>query len=622
MDQEKAKWFLAPFQDAKHLHDWCLAFLDVDFPLGHIDPESNSSPAEAMFEAYNNYYRDLCFEVPGYIWLSSRDSYKTLAESALAIILMVHFGAPIAHLASIQSQSKKAISYVNMFLRKVGPYLKSYGMKTTSESSSKVEIVMPNGSVAYVNVIVCTVQGANSEHVPFMSFDELDTVRFPEAYEEAKLIPARYQDRGPLTVKCSTRKYAFGIMSKEMENIATSGERLLRWNILDVTEKCPPERHLPDLPKVKRFVQKELPLKNLSEEEFSGLPTGEDKNFEMVEAYAGCAQCPLLQVCKTRLAHRPAGDVGGLYKPIPLTIRQFKITSPEMATAQLLCQKPTSAGLVYGRFFDGIYPNTNVISPADAWRMYMSEEPAADVAVDSFVNALIQRGVKFKAGVDWGSTHAFAITVSVVLPGIGWLFVDCYARPGLEFEQMIELAEGVRDRYPIDKWYCDTSAPMFIKAFKRRRMPCPNFTKDVLGGIESVRSQIVDASGNRFLRVVRHERTEYLIKCMQKHAFKLDQAGNPTEDPADDEFKDVADTVRYQAQNLFPVSKKVGRKPSQKYAEYMPSKLPPQSLPYEPAQQNFLDLKIQELTGRSAKTSGQSKNGSIIWDFSGGDDDA
>ena len=85
MEDEKYKVFLTPFESPQHLKDWCAAFLDMDFPLGHIDPDSNSSPAEAMYEVYANFRDDKFSEIPGYIWLSSRDSYKTLCESALAI---------------------------------------------------------------------------------------------------------------------------------------------------------------------------------------------------------------------------------------------------------------------------------------------------------------------------------------------------------------------------------------------------------------------------------------------------------------------------------------------------------------------------------------------------------
>lgn len=618
MDEALAANFVAPFESAQHLKDWCCTYLNMDFPLGHIDPDSNSSPAEAMYEVYANFRDDRYKDIPGYIWMSSRDSYKTLCESALAIAFMSHFGVPIAHMASIQSQSKKAISYVNSFLRKVEPYLKYHGMKVASESANKAEIIMPNGDTAYVNVIICTISGTNSEHVPFMSFDELDTIRFPTAYAEAKLIPARFKGRGPLTVKCSTRKFAFGIMQKELDNINQSGEKLLRWNIIDITDRCLPERHRPTEPKEVRYIGKDLPLRNLSVQEHESLIVDDQAQYERIEAYAGCAKCPLLAVCKTRLAHRPEHDLNGLYKPIDFTIRQFKVTDPDMAAAQLMCWRPTKAGLVYGRFQDDIKSNdSNVITVEQAWRSFTGEEPPSGVTINDLVQALVRAGIKFKAGVDFGHSHAFAIVVSAILPGNQWWFIDCYARPGLEFEQMIALAEEVRDMYPIDKWYCDQSAPMFIKAFRKRRMPCPKFTKDVPGGVESTRAQIIDGVGNRYLKVIQSERTGFLIDVFKKHAFMLDQAGVPTEEPADDEYADVADSIRYKAQNLFPLSRRKGVGMKKRFTEHSPSAVQAARFKGE----DFLALKLKELTGRAQATSGKSQSGSIFWDFSGDTED-
>lgn len=604
------KFFLVPFKDVQHCHDWVEYFLGVDLPMTRVDPESNSSPAEAIFETYNNYLNDLNFQIPGYIWLSSRDSYKTLSESILAVALMAHFNIPIAHLAAIKAQSEKAISYVNSFLRKIAPVLELFGRTITSETKSKAQVTSPNGEIAYVNVIVCTMAGANSEHVPYMSFDELDVIRFPEAYEEAKLIPTRYKNKGPLTVKCSTRKFAFGIMEKELGETDKTGEKVLRWNILDVTEKCPKTKHQPELPKVIRYIKpRSLPLTNLSPEEYLLLSDPEKKDCEKIEAYSGCASCPLLSVCQTRLAHRPDTDVGGLYKPVDFTIRQFKITSAEMAEAQLLCWKPTSAGLVYPRFEDA----GNTITIEQAWERFTGNPSPRGLTLKFLSDTMTSHGVKFYVGIDWGSTHPFAITVSALV-GEEWWFIDSYVVAGLEFDQMMDLIKKVKTLYNPSKAACDTAQPMFIKATKKL-IPCPNFTKDVQGGIALVRTKICDATGTRRLKVIRHERNEILINGFKKHHFKLDSQGNATDEP-DDEIgtADALDTVRYLAQILFDKSG----------GATLPPSIQPMTQPVGIGQHgpnnynNWLSEKIQELTpnhGGIIKT----KSGSIIADF--GDDD-
>ena len=99
----------------------------------------------------------------------------------------------------------------------------------------------------------------------------------------------------------------------ELDNVQQSGEKILRWNIIDITEKCAPARHKPEEPKVWRYIHKDMPLRQISPEEYEGLTADNQEQFELIEAYAGCATCPLLPVCKTRLAHRPDSDKGGLF---------------------------------------------------------------------------------------------------------------------------------------------------------------------------------------------------------------------------------------------------------------------------------------------------------------------
>src|ERR1019366_7594351 len=158
----------------------------------------------------------------------------------------------VAHLAAIVSQASKAIQYIDSFITKIKPFVEALGRKVDAQSKRNISIKDGTGNVAYVNVIVATVTGANSEHTNILTIDEIDIMRFPRAYEEAKLIPGMLNGQFPLTIKTSTRKFAFGLMEKELQNAHNAKETILRWNIIDVTEYCKPERHRPDLPKEKR----------------------------------------------------------------------------------------------------------------------------------------------------------------------------------------------------------------------------------------------------------------------------------------------------------------------------------------------------------------------------------
>ena len=444
-------------------------------------------------------------------------------------------------------------------------------------------------------------------------------MRFPKAYEEAKFIPSYDPSTGqhPLTIKTSTRKYAFGLMEQELQNATKAGERVLRWNLLDITEYCPSERHRPDLPKELRYIHNRLPLQNLSEKEYNDKTEDERKGFAPINAHAGCAKCPLLPVCKMRLSERPKEDVGGLYKPISYTISQFKgkSISPDMAEAQIMCWKPSQMGLVYGRFEDN-NETGNTMTTTQAYEKFTGNKAPREVGLKELVQLMKASGVKFYAGVDWGFRHAYAITVSAIVAG-EWWFVDTYSVPGLEYEEMVKLAESVRDEYRPVKWYADTSQPMFIKGFNRRKMPCQKFDKDVQGGIECVRGQIIDAYGRRRLKVLKHTRNQWLIEAFKMHHYKLDSAGNPTNEPDDEKYADVMDSVRYKGQNLFGSKSKGIVSPAPSPMEKQLAQAKP-TTNEQIVYQDWMTQKIRNLATDAGVTI-KSPTGGFIADFGSGD---
>lgn len=451
----------------------------------------------------------------------------------------------------------------------------------------------------------------NSEHVPVASFDELDTLS-PQGiigYKEAKLIPTRYKGKGPLTIKYSTRKFAFGVFEQEIQDIKSTGEQLLRWNIIDITEHCPPSRNKPEST-LDRWIAKDLPLSQLSQADYDNLALKDKSKYEKITAYSGCASCSLLPVCKMRLAHRPVTDVGGLFKEVEFTKRQFKITDPDMAAAQLLCWKPSSMGLIYPRFEEA----GNILSLEQAFETFTGEKLKVNEGLAELIAIMHLKGIKFTVSGDWGHSHATAFIVNAVMPSGDWWIFDAYSVPGLEFDDILQLAMHIRDTYKPARWFMDTAEPMFLKTFRKNRMPCANFTKDVLGGIGCVRTKVVDATGRRRLKIIRSERTEIVVICLKRHHFKLNSLGLPTADPDDDEiWSDIGDSLRYAGQNLF---KPKGEVISPTFALTTGTKVPGREY------LNWDSQKIRQMeTDKGLNRQGKSADGSIAWDFGTSDDE-
>lgn len=609
--QEKevfAKAMFQPLESALELKHWIHAYFGLDMPYGHVDPDSNSSPVEAMWEIYNTIKENKGEENPGYIMLSAREGYKTLSSSILEALLMLHFQLTIAHMAAIKDQSAKSISYINYFFGKIEPLLEVSGWQNKSQNKTKVEYRTPEGEDVYIQVVVATMTGANSAHTNLMFVDEIDVVKDPQAYEEAKLIPGYAKGIHPVTIKLSTRKFAFGMMQKEIDLAPISGDKILRWNIIDVTEQCPPDRHLPDLPREDRYVSRSLPLQQLSTEEYQALTPAEQEKFEYIhQAYAGCAGCQLLAVCKTRLATRDPSHVRGLYKPVGAVINTFRKTNPDMAEAQLMCWKPSAKGMVYPRF-DGTINSGNVITLDKAWETLIGPVVKKTSHID-LVAAMRTAGILFYAGVDWGYAHDFVIVIFALIPNGDIWITDCFSAPGLEFSDQLEVAKSYRDKYNVQRWFADTAMPSSIKSFNKNGMKCAKFVKDIMGGVESLRSKILDSTGRRYLKILFTDANQKIINSFMKHHFKLGSDGNPTIIPDDTPgVSDQADAMRYVGQNLFPI--KGTQKPAATWTEAQ--NLVNNSNPTATEQMR------QEVASRVAQgvaKGGTGKKGGFFWDI-------
>ena len=597
----------SPPNTKEALKNWIYVFLGLDLPDTHLpDENSNSSPMEALWLSYENYKNNHGSEEPGYIWLASRDSLKTLGASVLAVAVMVFFDASICWLASIEPQSKIALSNVQSFIQKLSKLLIFCNRKVEASNARSLEIVSKDGSKSSVTILVATMASVNGKHVNCVFVDEVDLLKDPRVLDEVQAVASLIGNQFPLKTYFSTRKFSFSNMENLIEKKDSLGLKLLKWDILDVTERCPKIRHEPEKPKVVRYIHRDPPLRSFTQEEFDLLAEVEQSQYQKIEAYSGCGNCRLLPQCKMRLAHRSPEDKGKLWKKIDHTINMFRSMSPDMATAQLLCRKPSQSGLVYPRFED----RYNSYTIEDAFYQFTGNR-VVGVTLDDLISEIRKNEISIYVGGDWGHTNAQAFVVSAVMPGGEWWLIDSYAISGLEFDDILTLGKKIRDQYNPKKWFMDTNQPMFIKTFNKNGMKCAEFKKDVAGGIESVRTQVVDATGKRRLKVIKHDRTAILFEGFKKHHFNIDSLGKPTGDPDDGQpWSDVMDSLRYKGQNLFGTK---GQKPIITTAQPAPLS-PTIQKSYEDANQHLMKHKVAELVqdGEMGKTK---KKGSFHWSF-------
>ncbi len=554
-DKELAFYSNLMFQklsSAEEVRDWIKFFLGHEFPVDPVDPDSTSSPLNAVWTIYEVFLNNSGDVTPGAIILSCREGLKTFSVSVLEILLLFHFSLEIAHGAATETQAAVSLKYIEQFLYKISPLIEKAGWTSTTQNKRTIQYKNPENESPFIKIVICTPKGMNSLHAQILFLDELD-LSPADALAEAVNIVGYSKGIFGMTVYLSTRKYSGGPMQAALDRADEMGYKILKWNIIDVTEKCPPKRHLPKGPKQDVYVGKSLPLQRLTREEYRALPPTEQVKFELIEnAHEGCAKCPLLPVCKMKLADRSKYATGGFYKPISAVIQKFKENSAEVAECQLMCWKPGSAGLVYPRFSKD-KEKGNVITIADAYTT-LTGKKNAHVSFDTLLKTMQKLGIPFYAGVDWGFTHEAVILIVAKMPNDEIWGMDCFAAPGLEFTDMLQAAITYRDQYGIQKWFCDQAMPSHIKSFSKNGMKSPVFTKDVIGGVEAIRSKVTNASGKRFLKFLDTPTNKKAINSFATHRFILDSQGNPTPKPDDEPLvADICDAGRYIGQNLFPV---------------------------------------------------------------------
>ena len=557
---------------------WLKTYLKLDFPDTIVDEDSTGSPLDHIWEVYHaGVTLDRSFP-RRLLWYASRDSYKTLGVAVLELLAMMHMRRSVVHMGAIEQQAAKCQEYLRRFLGEdeldefnVGNNKRTVAVvwavhKETGDILLHEEYKLLdrirrheyNHFAFYDKVIVNTMASANSDHVSFFVIDEVDLIRFPKSYDEAKLIPGTQKTRWgeeqpPITILTSSRKFSGGLVQKEIDESEKTGTAIRHWNILDVTRRCPDDRHRPDLPHILVYTSDE-DLAHITPEAYAEMAQTEPKRAETyhpLDSYGGCTvNCAIFAACKGRLA-RVTSQAEMLKDPDD-TISKFRQVSVEMAKSQLMCWQPGNESSIYSRF----RRKTHMLDLATMWREVTGDEPPAHLTKAILIDMLIRRNVTWHAGLDWGFTHCFAV-VLLAVDGRRRFIVDAFEVPGLELNQKVELCDRRIKKFKPTCWP-DPAYPADIKTFRKSGYEMHIHTKDILGGIAAVRAKL-NPAGNRppeLFLLKGDPGCELLAKRIEAYKWKMDSAGRPTDVPDDNE-DDLDDALRYGVQNVFKDAGKI-----------------------------------------------------------------
>ena len=626
--EELAKALLVPCATKEQLRDWIKCYLGLDFPDAIVYENSTTSPMDAIWYVYDC-FRCRRFDLPGkwdyadieeIMAYAARDSYKTLGAAVLEVVVLLHMSLSVAHMAAQEKQSKKAQQYVKGFFDK--PFLRDY---VTVRNETRIEVTRydhrESGLVItkeafdhlppqdqlqyeqkwnYIQVLICTMQGANSEHVPFLVVDEVDVIKGEQirAYEESKAIPSTWQGTEPITLYISSRKSSTGLVQSELDAAPETGLKVLHWNIIDVAKPCPPERHLPAEPKIPIYYQephKQTRGVAISEEDFKLLSDDDKGKYKKTEGYAGCLKnCKLFFACKGALATKQTSD-SDLLKSIDRVTKLFRKVAPGMANAQLLCNEPGEEGVIYPNLDREIH----LITAAQMAHLITGETYDPNLSKAQLIEIGRENGLDFAAGLDHGDAHNTAIT-TLMRDTHRAFVIDQQSQSELELDHKIALLTNIYREMKVNpRIWADTEDPGSNRSIKRKGFRIMDWKKgpgSVVHGIEVFRSLISPAVGDpRIYFLKGDEGVEMLFRRLKKYHWARDAANRLTDVPDEyvskDEMDDECDSCRYVVMNEFGNRGKVVVEDDK---ERKPDLIPVHK---EPTVQNYLTHYIQEALG-------------------------
>lgn len=571
----KRKLLWIPCKSEEELTRFVKVFFGIEMPNTTVDPVSNSNPSKLLWEVYDAMIngRDL----GRLLFYAARDSFKTVLSSVIETLAVLHCDRDVAHMAAVESQSLVCRRYLRNYFNK--PYLAPFlsqsaerrieitryvhattkevispveyaAIKKESEATQKPDLLEPwDEKTHFIQIVICTMQGANSLHASLLILDELDLAD-EGPVNESKMIPTptRGTSYPPITLLTSSRKFSIGLVQKEIDNAAESGLHIRHWNIIDVSRTCPDDRCEKTLPKIPIYVYQE-DLKAADEETYKKLSPEIQDKYEKCEGYQGCLKnCKIFAACRGRLA-TDQRSASAVLKNIPHVQTLFRSLDPETSLAQLLCHKPSSFGLVYSKF----NREKHMITAAQMATLLTGEDYHEHFTKKQLIELMKARGTSLVAGLDHGFTHNFAV-VSAGVDGNRCFIFDVISAPELELAQKIEVMTK-RVKWFNPTIYPDPEDPASNKTLKRF-FKLKEWTKtpgSVVGGIEIVRLKLtpgIDRPPELYL-LKDDDGCEQLAKDMSKYHWKLDTEGEPTDIPTDKD-DDRLDAMRYLIMNVFP----------------------------------------------------------------------
>ncbi|MGF1632490.1 MAG: hypothetical protein ACFCVE_01460 [Phycisphaerae bacterium] len=325
---------LTPLSSPDALHAWLEVFLGLRLPRRAVCP-GHDAPFDYMRTAYFEPSADQV------VW-SPRGGGKTRLAAAATLLDLLHKpAAQVRILGGSLEQALKMWDYLLPDVHRLAPDLlegKPRGRTLTFNHGGRAAVLAQSE------------RAVRGLRVQKLRCDEVELFK-PNVWEAAQLT-TRSTMAGGVKITgsidaLSTLHTPFGLMSKVIDDAAAAGKKTVRWCLLEVLERCDPQRD--------------------------------------------CATCPLFEDCGGIAKTRCDGFV-----TIDDAIRLKQRVSKETWQAEMLCRRPGVAGCV----FPGFDPAVHVRETVPGHEVDEEDEGEFRLGVDfGFANPFVALWVHVAGGV-------------------------------------------------------------------------------------------------------------------------------------------------------------------------------------------------------------------------------
>jgi hypothetical protein len=490
---------LLPCQTPAALRAWAEVFLGLKVPAAPVCPE-HDAPLAYLAHAYFEPTADLVVWAP-------RGGGKTRLGAVATLLDLLHKpGVGVRILGGSAEQSLRMWEHLMPDVRRVAG-----GLLVGRARARRIELV--GGSVAAV--LTQSQRAVRGLRVQKLRCDEVELFD-ADVWEAAQLITrsmktkpagtapqaARGAEVRGVVEALSTLHTPYGLMSRIVDAAVTNGTRVIRWCLLEVLERCPPERE--------------------------------------------CGSCPLWDDCRGVAKTKCDG-----YVRIDDAIAMKRRVGEETWQAEMLCRRPSVRGCVFAGFdllthVTEELPNANFQLPH---RNAIAERD--DVSRTSFGNRHSEVGnsPSLSLAIDFGYANPFVCLFIVTTSDGVTHVVDEYVQRQRTVEEHIAAIGG--RGWPVGRGtvvYCDPAGNgrsdqtgrSSVDSLRAAGYIVRTRPSRIVDGLEWIRAALRPAQGPPRLFI--HRRCQRLIKALRTYRYPEGGGEIPIKDGENDHS---IDALRY-----------------------------------------------------------------------------